>query len=270
MCVASFVAGILVQRAYDGRTAGGGGSPAAPASTEAAATTESTVDFASEPLWAYGFEEPAKPGDKASPQTPPSRNLRPNEDATEQTRMRKLEGSAAEYSLVDVRDGGNVIDWFPDMHPAMPDIIKRGPSQMKEGRRGCGSCHLPTGGGRPENAPVAALPQAYFIQQLKDFRSGARRSADPRKPNTNTMIALAKAMTDAEIQEAADYFAAVKWNKRVEIVETNMVPKTRIVGNLFLATEKERTQPIAGRLIEVPADEERAELFRDPRSGFVA
>ena len=270
LCVASFVAGILVQRAYDGRTAAGGGPTAAPESTEASVTSEAPVNFAGQPLWAYGFEEPPKPGEKASPQAPPSRNLRPNEDANEQTRKRKLEGSTAEYSLVDIRDGGNVIDWFPDMHPPMPDVVKHGPSQMKEGRRGCGSCHLPTGGGRPENAPVASLPPTYFAQQLKDFRSGARRSADPRKPNTNTMIALAKAMTDQEIQQAAEYFGAVKWNKRVEIVETNMVPKTRIVGNLFLATEKERTQPIAGRLIEVPADEERAETFRDPRSGFVA
>ena len=39
---------------------------------------------------------------------------------------------------------------------------------------------------------------------------------------------------------------------------------------LFLATETERTEPIAGRIIEVPADEERAESLRDPRSGFVA
>jgi cytochrome c553 len=77
-------------------------------------------------------------------------------------------------------------------------------------------------------------------------------------------------MTDEEIAQAAKYFGAVKWDKRVEVVETNMVPKTRIVGNLFLATEKERTEPIAGRLIEVPADEERAETFRDPRSGFIA
>lgn len=266
LCVASFVAGILVQRAYDGRLTGGG----TPESTEASATSEPAVDFDAEPLWAYGFEDAARPGDKASPQAPPSRNLRPNEDAGEQTRKRKLEGSAAEYSLVDIRDGGNVIDWFPDMHPRMPDIIRLGPSKMQEGRRGCGSCHLPTGGGRPENAPVAGLPPAYFIQQLKDFRNGVRRSADPRKPNTNTMIALAKAMTDEEITQAANYFAAVKWDKRVEVIETSLVPKTRIVGNLFLATEKERTQPIAGRLIEVPADEERAELFRDPRSGFVA
>ena len=81
---------------------------------------------------------------------------------------------------MDIRDGGIVIDWYPGDHPAMPDIIKHGPAKMSEGRRGCGFCHVPNGLGRPENASVAALPPAYFAQQLHDFRIGLRRSADPR------------------------------------------------------------------------------------------
>lgn len=226
----------------------------------------------SEPLWAYGFLTPPAPGDTAPLQAPPTRNLRPNEDPVEQTQIRHVAGSTAEYSLVDIRDGSNVIDWFPTDHPTpMPDIIKHGPAAMGAGKRGCGSCHLPNGKGRPENAPVAALPVAYFVRQIQDFRSGLRHSADPRKPNTNTMIALAKAMTDQEIKEAAEYFAAVKWNTQwVKIVETNMVPKTHIEGNLFLKLEEARTEPIAGRIIEVPEVTEQAELLRNPHSGFVA
>lgn len=56
----------------------------------------------------------------------------------------------------------------------------------------------------------------------------------------------------------------------VRVVETDRVPKTRIQGNLFIATEKARTEPIAGRIIEVPEDEEQSEVVRNPRSGFVA
>jgi cytochrome c553 len=56
----------------------------------------------------------------------------------------------------------------------------------------------------------------------------------------------------------------------VRVVETNLVPKTRIAGNLFVSVAKEWTEPIAGRIIEVPADNEEAELHRNPRSGFVA
>ena len=106
-----------------------------------------------EPLWAYAWSTPPKPGDKAAPQAAPNRNLRPNEDPQEQTRPQRVEGSSAAYSLVDIRDGHNVIDWFPGDHPQMPGIIKNGPASMGESARGCGSCHLPNGKGRPENAP---------------------------------------------------------------------------------------------------------------------
>jgi cytochrome c553 len=271
LCVLSFAAGAIAMRIYD-LGMRGAGSVAPPASTAAvnAPPAPAVVDFTRQPLWAYGFPDAPKPGDKASPQAAPSRNLRPNEDPTEQTKPRQLPGSSGSFSLVDIRDGGNVIDWYPGDHPPMPDIIKHGPSKMKEGRRGCGFCHLPNGLGRPENAPVSALPPAYFAQQLHDFRDGLRHSADPRKPNTNTMIDLAKAMTEEEITEAAKYFAAIQWSTRVKVVETSLVPKTRIVGNLFLATEEAKTEPINGRIIEVPEDEEQSETHRNPRAGFIA
>lgn len=223
-----------------------------------------------EPLWAYGFLTPPAPGDKAAPQAPPSRALRPNEDAGEQTKLRQVAGSKASYSRVDVRDGGHVIDWFPEDHPLMTPIIANGPAAMGLLARGCASCHLPTGKGRPENAPVTGLPVAYFIRQIEDFRSGARQSADPRKPNTVTMAVLAKAMTDEEVRLAAEYFGAMPWTPWTRVIETDLVPKTRISGNLFLPIEKERTEPIAGRIIEVPEDEEQAEGLRNPRSGFIA
>lgn len=269
LCAASFVAGTIAQRLYDRGTVG---PVAASTSPEAvpAAPASTVVDFTQQPLWAYGFPTPPAPGEKADPQRPPSRALRPNEDEGEQTKPRSLPGSTSSFSLVDIRDGGNVVDWYPEDHPPMTDIIRLGPSKFDAGRRGCGFCHLPNGLGRPENAPVSGLPPAYFVQQMKDFRNGLRRSSDPRKPNTNTMIDLARAMTDEEMQQAAEYFAAIKWQPRVKVIETALVPKTRIVGNLFLPTETERIEPIAGRIIEVPADEERTELLRDPRTGFVA
>lgn len=223
-----------------------------------------------EPLWAYGFLTQPAPGDTFKPQGPPTRNLRPNEDPLEQTKLRRIEGSSASYSLVDIRDLGHVIDWFPGDHPPMTPIIHHGPASLGDEAKGCGSCHLPNGKGRPENAPVSGLPIPYFIRQMQDFQSGARASADPRKPNTPTMHVLAKAMTDEEIKAAAEYFGAIPWTGWTRVVETELVPKTRLVGNLHLAVEKERTEPIAGRIIEVPEDEEQAERFRNPHSGFVA
>ena len=262
LAIGCFGLGALVQRYYDARRF---------AAVLAPQQTASEVDFASEPLWAYGFTAIRKPGETAAPQAPPTRDLRANEDTNEQTRVRTLIGSAATYSLVDVRDGSNVIDWFPYDHPApMPEIIQHGPAAMGKLKRGCGSCHLPNGQGRPENAPPAALPVAYFIRQLHDFRNGLRHSADPRKPNTNTMIELAKGMTDEEIEQSAKYFAAIPYRSWTRVIETDVVPTTRIVGNLFLPTSTERTEPIAGRIVEVPEDEEQTELYRNPRVGFVA
>jgi len=228
------------------------------------------VDLEHEPLWAYGFDKPAAPDETAKPQAPPNRNLRPNEDAGEQTRLRRLEGSKAQYSLVDVRDGQNVIDWFPQDHPLMPDVIKHGPAALGDKKRGCGSCHLPSGKGRPENAGVAGLPLSYIIRQLQDFRSGKRHSADPRKPNTNTMIELAKALSDDELKAAADYFSSLAWTPWIRVVETDLVPKSRIVGNLFLPLENVKSEPIGARIIEMPEDEEQTETYRNPHVGFVA
>jgi cytochrome c553 len=268
--VTCFAMGAVVTRYYDTYRLRGLPVESATAPADAKNAVDAAINFAQQPLWAYGFDRPPLPGEKAAPQAPPTRNLRPNEDPEEQTRIRRLEGSKAAYSLVDVRDGQNVIDWFPEDHPSMPNVVAHGPVRMGKATRGCGSCHLPNGKGRPENAGIAGLPTSYFMRQIQDFRDGRRRSADPRKPNTNTMIELAKAMTDEELKEAAEYFGAIRWTPWIRVVETDLVPKTRIVGNLFLPLEQERTESIAGRIIETPENEEQAELYRNPRSGFIA
>jgi cytochrome c553 len=62
----------------------------------------------------------------------------------------------------------------------------------------------------------------------------------------------------------------MKWTPWTRVIETDLVPRTRIEGNLFRATAQARTEPIAGRIIEVPEDEEQSEGLRNPRSGFIA
>ncbi len=235
-----------------------------------AATPPSAFPSAPEPLWAYGYATPPAPGDKAVPQAPPSRALRPNEPADEQTRPRSVAGSKASYSLVDIRDAHSAVDWFPGEHPAMPEVILHGPASLGPNAKACALCHLANGKGRPENAPVGGLPVAYFVQQLQDFKSGARTSSDPRKPNVPTMTMLAQAMTPEEMKTAAEYFAAIPWTPWTRVIETALVPKTRLVNNLFLAVSTERTEPIGHRIIEVPEDEEQSETLRNPHSGFIA
>src|SRR5215472_16306657 len=162
LAVAYFALGAEVMRFYDtSRLA-----PQIVQAPKPGANIEVAINFAKEPLWAYDFDRTPLPGEKARPQNPPNRNLRPNEDPEEQTRLRHVAGSKAANSLVDVRDGQNVIDWFPDEHPPMPNVVAHGPAALGKNTRGCGSCHLPSGKGRPENAGVAGLPTAYFIRQI--------------------------------------------------------------------------------------------------------
>src|SRR6185312_9863086 len=119
------------------------------------------------------------------------------------------------------------------------------------------------------------LPAAYFERQIQDFRHGLRYTADPRKANTNTMIDLAKAMSESEIKEAAEYFSSIKpiehW---IRVVESPTAPKVRYVGQLAqLAKENGKPagmEPIAGRIIETSEDEEQNETLRNPHSGWVA
>jgi cytochrome c553 len=149
----------------------------------------------------------------------------------------------------------------------MPDIVAHGRTPDV---RACSLCHYPNGKGRPENAGVAGLPYAYFIQTMNDFKNGARKTADARKANTSAMAGFAKAMSDGEIMAAAAYFTSMKWTPWIRVVETNSVPKTRIANGMFLKLDGNDTEPIGQRIIEAAENAEGTETLRDPHSGFVA
>ena len=225
------------------------------------------------PSWAYGWPAAPKPGEKAGPQAPAPHLPRPNEDLAEQLRMQNVPGSSAQYSLVQIRDGHNVIDWFPQDHPKMPNVIEHGPASLDEARgRGCASCHLPNGKGRPENANPAGQPANYIIQQMRDMSAGRRYTADPRKVNTPTMIALAKAMNEEELLESAKYFAAMPWTPWIRVVETDTIPESHLeAGNMYVPVHgSTKTEPLGNRIVESPEDEHQANMLRNIRSGWVA
>jgi cytochrome c553 len=182
----------------------------------------------------------------------------------------KLPGSDREFTLDQIRNRLGPADWFPGDHPRMPPIVASGREQGAVWA--CGMCHYPNGKGRPENAGVAGLQKDYFIQQMHDFKNGLRDSAEPLKANTDLMLGFAKAMTDEEIREAAEYFSALEWTPWIEVVETDTVPRTRIAGGMHLRLEgaEAGTEPIGRRIVETPKNTEHTELLRNPRSGFTA
>jgi cytochrome c553 len=214
------------------------------------------------PAWAYGYPQP---GAAAAPAGGGGGGR--GAQAAPDTSPKHLAGSTLEFTLAQIRDGFGPADWFPGDHPTMPEIVAHG---RRPDVRACALCHYPNGKGRAENAPVAGYPVAYFIQQMSDFKSGNRKSADPKKANTNAMIAMAKAMTDEEVKAAAEYFGSMPWTPWIKVVETETVPKTRIAGGLFVALPGDEREAIGKRIIEVPENTEATETYRNPRSGFIA
>ncbi len=180
--------------------------------------------------------------------------------------VRQVPGSAAVFTLAQTHDFFHPPDWHPEGHPSMPEIVARG---RKPDVFACAYCHLPNGLGRPENASLAGLPAGYIIQQMADFKSGMRKSAEPRHGPTNTMIANETKTDEQEIQAAAAYFSSLKRKPWIRVVETSTVPKTHVAGWMLVATEPREMEPIGQRIIETPENPEQTEL-RDDASGFIA
>jgi cytochrome c553 len=216
-----------------------------------------------QPAWAYGV--PAQ--GQVNP--PPARD---------DGKMLGIDGSDRHFTMNQVR--GRVdndtparqapADWFPGDHPYMPQIVAEG--DQARGIIACSLCHYPNGKGRSENASPAALDKDYIIRQLHDMKNDLRRSAEPRKANTNAMITFAKAMTEQEIEQAATYFSSMQWTPWIKVIESETAPKVRSAGGLYITLEGADAgqEPIGNRIVEVPVNAEHTETLRDPHSPFIA
>jgi len=216
------------------------------------------------PPWAYGFTTPVPPG---TPQAPP--NPAQVQDAVKQY---TLAGSKFSFVRAQIANRYGPADWFPEDHPAMPEIVANGRQSAVPTIYACSLCHYPNGKGRPENANITGLTYEYFVQQLIDFRNGARKTSDPRKPNTQLMAAFAQSMTDEEIKAAAKYFTAIPASPWIKVVESDTVPKTKPQNGMFLVLtgEEAGSEPLGERIIETPVSAYETEFLRNPRSPFIA
>jgi cytochrome c553 len=117
------------------------------------------------PEWAFNMP------DAVQPPTPPVAGIV------------RVPGSTREYDAAAIAGNANPPDWFPEEHPPAPRVVA-GPAP-----NACGSCHLMSGQGHPESADVAGLPVEYFIRQMNDFKTGARREVNRMEP-------IARALSD--------------------------------------------------------------------------
>ena len=217
------------------------------AQTPAAGSAPSDATTATLPAWAYPWD--------------PDFKVPPADDVPQ-----RLPGSTAAFSWNQARDLFFAPDWHPEDHAPMPAVVSRG---RKPDVRACGSCHRAEGTGGPENSSLAGLSAAYFVQQMADFKSGARKFSGPQRSSVLLMTAAAKAMTDDEVQAAAAYFSALKPKRITRVVESDTVPKTYIARLFFVKRPEGGTEPLGRRIVEMPDDVEQFEL-RDTRSQFTA
>jgi cytochrome c553 len=170
--------------------------------------------------------------------------------------------SKLKLSEVRIYDRTRAVDWFPDQHPAMPPSVGgRAPVYA------CGFCHLPTGGGRPENAALAGLSATYIKQQLAEMQSG-KRAYNPRFTTGVNMALTAGASSDADIAAAAEYFASLTYRKRVKVVEAVDIPRPR-ANSVYFFDRSGAREPLGQRIIEGPDDAHAFEL-RDPNTTYTA
>ena len=200
------------------------------------------------PEWAY------------LPSNPPNLKLAPDDGVP-----RRVPNSSASYTVTQLRDRFVAPVWYPQEHPPLPPVVAQG---RKPDVFACGFCHRADGPGGPENSALAGLPAAYIVQQMNDYKSGARTTAVPKR-NVDLMIGLAKAATNEEIAAAAAYFSALKPRQHTRVVETDTVPKTYIIANHYVALPSGEKEPIGKRIVEVPDDIEQFQK-RDTHSRFTA
>ncbi len=147
----------------------------------------------------------------------------------------------------------------------MPPVVAATGSEKKIA---CGYCHLPDGGGRPENAKIAGLPLGYIMAQVRSIHSGERRPVKPGWPPSALMKEAIADLSDQEIAAAAAYFSQQKAISYLQVTEREFVPRHGAACGIFVPASGHPTR-LNEAILEMPIDAERFER-RDPHTRYIA
>jgi cytochrome c553 len=148
---------------------------------------------------------------------------------------------------------------YPMQAETIPEVVRKG----KAGDGVCMGCHLPSGSGQPQSAPIAGLPRAYYLRTMADFASGTRKAYRPQ------MQRFAAGLTPADLQATADYYAALKFGPWVEVQESDVAPRTFVAGREIVArVPGGGDEPLGMRIVEVA--KEQAKAYLPPGPAYVA
>lgn len=139
----------------------------------------------------------------------------------------------------------------------VPAIVDKGRTQIIA----CATCHLPNGAGRPDSAALAGETVGYFKQQIDNFKNGDRSGSGDEQQND--MVQIAKSITSAEVEAAAEYFSKLPSMSFVKVTESATAPKTVTDRGALVKAPDGTMEPIGNRIIEVPDDSARA-INHDP------
>ncbi|MGN6729217.1 MAG: c-type cytochrome [Rhodanobacteraceae bacterium] len=170
-------------------------------------------------------------------------------------------GSPRSYTQAQIAQSAP--DWFPQDHPPAPAIVAKGRGRVES----CKGCHHLNGAGVPATASPGGLPKAYILEQFAAFRAGQRGMGAPR--TSQDMRKEARAVTDPELQLAADYFSALKFVPRTRVVETATVPKMHWKYFVQVPDKGGAREPIGERVVETPANFDDYQYGSD-RTAYIA
>src|SRR5262249_45751376 len=80
----------------------------------------------------------------------------------EEPGAKSVPGSTKSYTQPQIEDLSNPPDWFPEEHPAAPQIVQHGHGDALA----CGACHLMSGIGHPESADMTGFTAEYIRRQM--------------------------------------------------------------------------------------------------------
>jgi cytochrome c553 len=212
------------------------------------ATCVNSAENADFPAWAYPR------CDRTAPAVDP-----------DSSRSLSVQGSTVHLTAADLARASGAPDWFPSEHAKMPAVVAASRSDKKIA---CGYCHLPDGGGRPENAKIAGLSTAYIIAQVRSIHTEERRPAKPGWAPSVLMKDAIADLTDQEIAAAAEYFSRQKNQSFVRVVEREYAPPHGVLCGVFIPAQGRGTR-LGQAILEMPIDVERFER-RDPHTTYIA
>ena len=99
----------------------------------------------------------------------------------------------------------HVIAWAVALAAATttPAALAASAAAGKTKAAACAACHGPLGKATMPDAPnIAGQPAMYLVEQLKAYRSGARKH--------EVMSMMAKPLKDADIDDIAAWFASIQ------------------------------------------------------------